>query len=174
MAQAQFDIVAATKKYKAELYEFYLNMGAWRTFRPGRPALTWQRVKFEVSNKPSVPNVPGLYVFTLELEYPSFPEHGYILYVGQTGANSQSGSTSSRTLRERFGEYFHEKRSASGRAAIKYMLNEWDGDLSFYYAPIPNQARISKLEGKLIDATRPPVNRRFVGLEVALPRRAKF
>jgi len=164
-----FDLVAHAKKLKGEMTDIYLDTKAWRKFRAGTPKLVWKRVKFDNANRSALPDAPGLYVFTLELEHPSFPVHGYILYIGMTGAG-----TSKATLRQRFGDYLNEAVSSKPRPAVGYMLRNWSGDLTFYYAEVSNKARISPLEDKLIAATLPPINRRIVDAKISRPLQAAF
>lgn len=169
MPKRRFDLVASKKKLKGEMEDFYLDTKAWRKFKAGRPPLDWKKVKFHASSQGKLPDNPGLYVFTLELEYPSFPNHGYILYVGKTGADA-----STRTLKQRFADYLREKTSIRARPAVQYMLQNWEGDLTFYYTSIVNKQRISRLEDSLIEATKPLINRKFVDAELSKTMKAAF
>ena len=51
------------------------------------PSLTWTTVKFTAAQIRGVIAKPGLYAFSVVTGRAGLPPHGYVLYVGQTGAN---------------------------------------------------------------------------------------
>lgn len=115
------------------------------------PRAQWRSVKFEKTKKDQVPDEPGLYAFVVKIPYEGLPPHGWILYVGQSGHG-----TSTNTLKERFGEYFHDKEH-SRRPKVYYFLNAWDGHIEFHFASLPGRkAELLELETKLLGAFRPP------------------
>lgn len=115
------------------------------------PRLNWQSVKFGPTAKSKVPEQPGLYAFVVRIPFEGLPTHGWVMYIGQTGDGS-----SNATLRSRFGQYLRDKKTPK-RPKVFYMLNAWDGDLEFFYAPEPGRkADLEKLETELLGAFRPP------------------
>jgi hypothetical protein len=162
------DIVDQAAKYKAELRDFFLDVGQWRTFR-SRHRLVWQKTRFESRNLSSVPEERGIYAFTLELSPSKLPAHGYIMYVGITG------DTSSANLRERYAQYLREPRRLKGRPRVVHMLNKWGGDLFFNFVPLPAPSvNLVKLERAILDAIIPPVNERDMSAEIMAARKAAW
>jgi len=165
---AAFDLVKKADQYKAGLYDFFLDIQAWRNFDPGIP-LAWNRVKFGPGTKNDVPEERGLYIFTLEVESLGLPTHGYILYVGITG------NTSAANLRKRYGQYLLETNKGTGRPRVVYMLNKWAGELYFNFMPVPDKAiDLMKIEKSFLDAIMPPVNSSDFSAEIAAPKKAAF
>lgn len=119
------------------------------------PQISWSSVKFEPGQKHHVPTAPGLYAFVVRIPYLGLPTHGWVMYIGQTGDGS-----SYKTLRQRFGEYLHNKKN-NRRPKIFYLLNAWDGQLEFFYTPLPNRkSELVNLETSLLGAFRPPFSDR--------------
>ncbi|WP_404337794.1 hypothetical protein AB2M62_03310 [Sphingomonas sp. MMS12-HWE2-04] len=163
-----FDLIKKTKQIKADSYEFHLHMPTWRKFDPGI-ALKWQRTKFNVSGKEDVPEVRGLYVFTLEAEKLGLPTHGYILYVGITGNKSKAN------LRKRFGQYLLEAKKQNGRPLVMYMLNEWPDDLFFNFMAVPDGAiDLAKIERSFINTVLPPINASDFDGDIGPAKKAAF
>jgi hypothetical protein len=116
------------------------------------PRLNWQSVAFSPSSKALIPLEPGLYAFVVRVPHAGLPPNGWVMYIGQTG-----DGTSSATLRSRFGQYLENKKTPKGRPKVVYMLNAWDGNLEFYFAPErTRKAQLEKLETELLGAFRPP------------------
>jgi hypothetical protein len=163
-----FDIVDQAAKYKAELREFFLDVGKWRTFR-SRHRLAWQKIRFEAQNLSVVPEERGIYAFTLELSPSKLPAHGYIMYVGITG------NTSSANLRRRYAQYLREPESLKGRPRVVHMLKKWDDDLFFNFVPLPAPSvNLAKLERAILDAIIPPINERDMSAEIMAARKAAW
>jgi len=163
----KFDIVDATKKYKGDLHEFYLDMTAWRSFK-SRYKLQWQKVQFGGTDP--VPSEPGIYAFTVEFSPSKLPQHGYIMYIGITGDGA-----SRATLKSRYRQYIRHAANGGGRPRVLYMLQNWQGDLWFNYATFksPN-IDLGKLERDMLSAVIPPINLSDLAADVARARKAKF
>jgi hypothetical protein len=115
--------------------------------------LNWSRVPFRAKLLPTVINKPGIYAFSVAQDGCGLPPHGYVLYVGQTGAKKKEHD---RTLRQRAREYFREKTTGS-RPHIASFLNKWSKCLYFYYAQVdPTKINLLNIETKLNDALIPP------------------
>jgi len=168
MARQQFDLVNFTKKYKGDLYSFYLDLTNWRKFRTAYK-LVWQKQRFEELSQSSIPKERGIYAFTLELSPSKLPTHGYILYIGITG------DTSNANLYKRFAQYILDFKNKRGRPAIVGMLDNWKSDLFFNYVPLPNSTiDLSKMEKSLLNALIPPVNKRDFDAKISKARAAEF
>lgn len=162
------DLVNMTKKYKAELHEFFLDMSEWRLFKT-RFRLDWKKERFNQSRLASIPQHRGIYAFTLEMAEAKLPPHGYILYVGITG------DTSNSNLRTRYGQYLQNLRSENGRPAIVYMLKNWPRDLFFNFVALPNtNVDLARLERAFINCIMPPVNKRDIEAKLSAAVRARF
>jgi hypothetical protein len=162
-----FDLAAAAKAYRGEMQRFFLDMSQWRKFK-SRYRLRWQKVPFAQASKALIPNMRGIYIFTLQLEPSRLPAHGYILYAGQTGA-----ANSSATLRSRFAQYWRNYTTGRGRAKVVFMVQNWKTDLQFNFAPIADTGvNLVKLEKKLLNAVQPPINSKDFDAEITAIRSA--
>jgi hypothetical protein len=131
------------------------------------PRLAWKSVKFAPGSKKDVPEEPGLYAFVVRIPHDGLPPHGWVMYIGQTGDGS-----SSATLRDRFGQYLRDKRACK-RAMVFLMLNMWDGNLEFFYSPLPSRkSELEQLETQLLGAFRPPFTDRTYPASFMSPRHA--
>lgn len=168
MSGKHHDLVDFTKKYKGELYSFFLDMANWKKFRT-RYKLDWRKLPFGPASQHAIPKERGLYVFTAELAKSKMPMHGYILYVGITG------DTSDANLYKRYAQYLLNHRNEDGRPAVYYMLENWKGYLYFNFVPLPNPViDLAKLERAFINAVLPPINKRDVEASISAVKRAAF
>jgi hypothetical protein len=116
-------------------------------------ALSWKQTAFDKANTASVIAQPGIYAFAIQHGAMGLPPHGYIVYVGQAGADK---GHKIRTLRQRFTEYFRDKIKPK-RPAVHYFLNAWETCLVFHFAPVdPNATDLKAIEAALNDAMLPP------------------
>lgn len=168
MPTTSFDLVNATKRYKAENYEFFLSMRSWRKFKT-KYKLAWSKTRFVDGGHPAIPDDRGLYFFTVELAPSKLPAHGYILYIGEAGQDSKN------TLRKRYVQYVREWKGGTGRPAVRFMIDNWMGDLFFNFVALPDEKiDLKKLEHSLLNAIIPPINKRDFDAEIMAPRAAKF
>lgn len=168
MAGKHHDLVNFTKKYKGDSHDFFLDMKSWRTFKTSYK-LAWQKLRFDKATQPSIPKQRGIYAFTLELAPSLLPAHGYILYIGITGDDSNAN------LYKRYAQYLLHLKNEDGRPAIFYMLDNWNGDLFFNFVPLPDKkVDLAKLEKALLNAVAPPVNKKDMDASITSVRAAKF
>jgi hypothetical protein len=167
--QGQYhDLVKNTKRLKADSHSFYLDLKSWRKFKT-KYKLDWQKVRFEKASQPALPHDRGVYAFVLELQPTKLPVHGYIMYVGITGDDSGG------TLYKRYQRYLYEFRTKSGRPAVYYMMENWEGDLHFHYAALPNAAAdLAKIEQSFIKAVLPPINKKDIEASLSKAKAAIF
>ena len=164
-----YDLVKITKKYKGDLHEFYLSMKSWKKFKT-KVKLQWQRTEFRPENQGNIPNVRGVYVFSLEQHALKVPPHGYILYVGITGDGE-----SESTLYKRYGQYLRHQANKTGRPGIEYMLTNWAGYLTFYFCPVENRRiSLARIERSFINAIIPPINKRDMTARITAVKAAAF
>lgn len=168
MAGKHHDLVDHTRKYKAELYSFFLDLKSWRQFK-SKHKLTWQKLRFGATNHGAVPKERGIYAFTVELEPSQMPMHGYLLYVGITG------DTSDANLYKRYAQYLRQRKNKDGRPRMYIALENWADDLFFNFVPLPSPSvNLAKLEKDLINAVKPPVNITDFDAEIMAVRKAAF
>ena len=159
------DIVPLTDTMKGDAMLLHLGADRWSSFATNAP-LAWASVPWRKSQKAEVPAQRGIYAFTVEFANPLLPRHGYILYVGITGDKA-----SARTLRDRFASYFTRKEMEVGRTRVGYMLNKWEGHLSFQYAEVrDHRFNLHKLEKQLCDSIVPFASRNDLSAKI---RKAK-
>lgn len=163
-----FDLVTATKAYKGELHDFFLDLSKWKKFK-SKHKLNWQKTTFSAANKANIPTIRGIYAFTLELIPSQLPAHGYILYVGITG------DASSANLQIRYSQYLRNLEKGDGRPRVQLMLENWDGVLQFNFVPLPDRRiSLAKIERDFINAVIPPVNYADFSSELTAVRKADF
>ncbi len=155
------DLIRSQDEASSYQQEFILWPTRWENY-PAPIPLNWKSVKFEEKNRTTIPEKQGIYAFFVEPQVADFQTNAYLMYVGETGQDSQNN------LRARFGQYFSYKRNEdSDRPHIHRLLNKWDGYLYFYYAEIPhNTMNLDELETMLLDTFLPPYNRRDFSAEV--------
>jgi len=145
------DFVAKADALQADAKRFLLSPTRWRASRVKTP-ITWTYLPFTKANKNLVPEEAGVYAFIVSHDNNHFPGHGFIMYIGITGANGNG-----RTLRLRYGDYLREQQK-NKRPKIHYMLNKYPEDIKFAYSAIPDPAfDLEALELDLNDAILPPV-----------------
>ena len=145
-----YDLVKHADELKADMRNFFISPKQWSKSQVKIP-LAWQDLRFSQENKKNVPKKRGIYAFIINHQNNHFPSHGYIMYIGITGAKSEK-----RTLNDRFGDYLRDKKNDK-RPRINYMLNKYEDDLVFSYVPIDNQKiDLEQLEKDLNDALLPP------------------
>jgi hypothetical protein len=155
--------VLENKVYKAT---FVLNPHAWSK-QDIDPVWKWASVRFEVASASSLPDAPGLYAFVLRVPFKGLPEHGWVLYLGETG-----DSSSKHTIKKRFRDYLREKNNRK-RLDIHMMLNVWDDNLEFFYLPLPSEKhRLKHLETRLLDTLKPPFTKQGYSAQEQAPQSA--
>lgn len=117
------------------------------------PALTWDSVSYGDVEADRVPaDKRGVYAFAVCQNNNVLPPHGYILYIGIAGRDSQ------RPLRDRYRDYLNAKKVMK-RARIARMIGTWHQVLRFYFAPVDEDVSsedLKTLEQQLNTALMPP------------------
>ena len=115
--------------------------------------LSWSSVPYGRSDLDQVPdNMRGIYAFVVSHCNPVLPHHGYVLYVGIAGHNSN------RSLRARYRDYLNTKKILK-RDRVKAMISKWANVLHFVYAPVElnvSSDDLIALEREVSGALLPP------------------
>ena len=127
--QGQHDIAIATVKK----HTFQLTLNADRISTPvipRPPALNWQSIKFNAEDEiDRVPNDKrGVYAFVISSDANPMPVHGYIMYIGIAGRDSN------RSLRTRYRDYLSTNKVLL-RPKINYLIANWYSVLRFFLPP---------------------------------------
>lgn len=130
--------------------EFILSPVQWAAF--SAPCdLEWYWVPFGRANRGDLPDEKGVYAFVVEPTLDNVFTHGYVMYIGQTGHESN------HTLKKRFGDYLSNQRNINRRHGIHYLLNKWSSHLFFYFSEVDDSAvSLKSVEKALNDALLPP------------------
>lgn len=145
------DFVKKVDALKADIQHFMLSPSCWRTSRVKTP-INWLQVEFNKANRAAIPHDPGVYAFIVRHNNNHFPVHGFIMYIGITGAKGNG-----RTLYDRYGDYLREQ-IFDKRAKVHYMLSKYSEDIYFAYSTVTDPAiDLEALELDLNDAIIPPV-----------------
>ena len=133
------------------------------------PGLDWQAINYGTEDLELVPDDKrGIYAFAVRINSQILPPHGYILYMGIAGENSD------RSLRERYRDYLSPQKIMR-RAGIARMIGNWHQVLQFLFAPIDDTVTtedLKQLENQLNTALIPPYSQRDIDAEVRTRRRA--
>ena len=133
------------------------------------PKLKWFAVKYGNAGIEHVPDDKrGIYAFAVRIDNQVFPPHGYILYIGIAGRNSN------RSLRERYREYLNTKKIMK-RAHIARMIGNWHEVLQFTFAPVDDNVSsedLQNLEIQLNSALIPPYSQQDMNADIRKLRRA--
>ena len=131
--------------------------------------LSWYSIQYGEEEIHKVPDDKrGVYAFAVCQQSTVLPPHGYILYIGIAGKDSD------RPLRERYKDYLNGKRIMK-RKKIAFMIGNWHQVLRFFYAPVDDAFStedLQKLELQLNTALLPPYSDRDMIAEVRDMRRA--
>lgn len=158
MPSKRVDFINRNKGYKCQ---FVLNPTSLKNCTLNC-ALSWEKVEFNKSNKSLIPQEKGVYAFIVENNRNDLPVHGYVMYVGQAGQDSD------HNLQKRYGNYLSDKENENTkRDVIHYFLNNWEDSLHFYYAVVKDKSmNLEEIERGLNDAFIPPYSTNDFSAEV--------
>lgn len=115
--------------------------------------LSWQSINYGEADADKVPNNKrGIYAFAVYHPSKVLPPHGYVLYIGIAGRDSN------RSLQARYRDYLNAGMVMK-RPRIARMIGDWHKVLKFFYAPIDDSVSASVLksiENQLNTALLPP------------------
>ncbi len=133
------------------------------------PTLAWKSISYGDAELDKVPNDKrGVYAFAVCQANNVLPPHGYILYIGIAGRDSE------RSLRDRYKDYLNEKKVIK-RARIARMIGTWHQVLRFFFAPVEDNISsedLKMLEKQLNTALMPPFSENDLDAELRQKRRA--
>ena len=133
------------------------------------PTLAWDSVTYGDEELDKVPDDRrGVYAFAVCHADDVLPPHGYILYIGIAGKNSE------RPLRDRYKDYLNEKK-VKKRERIARMIGTWHSVLRFFFAPVDDEVSneaLQTLERQLNTALMPPFSEGDLEAETRQKRRA--
>lgn len=115
--------------------------------------LVWNSIPFGDEDLDQIPgDKRGVYAFSVCEPSDVLPPHGYVLYIGIAGRDSN------RSLRERYRDYRNVKKVMK-RAGIARMIADWHDVLRFFFAPVDEEVssdELKQLEVQLNTAMMPP------------------
>lgn len=133
------------------------------------PTLSWDSICFGDEELDRVPNDKrGVYAFAVCHKDEVLPPHGYILYIGIAGRDSE------RALRDRYKDYLNVKKVMK-RDRIALMIGTWKQVLRFYFAPVGDEVSsedLKAMEQQLITALMPPFSVGDLDADTRRKRRA--
>ncbi|MCY4137765.1 MAG: hypothetical protein OXF56_05815 [Rhodobacteraceae bacterium] len=150
LAQENDAAISAIKAYEIR---FVLNTEKILSLDASQHPLEWRSIKFGTNERDRVPDDKrGVYAFVISDPQAFLPPHGYIMYIGIAGKNSN------RSLRERYGDYLTNSK-VKLRPHIRNMIVQWHPILRFHFAPVAEDYstdQLTALEDRLITAFLPP------------------
>lgn len=151
--------------------EFILSSDKMRRDDYDVDKLTWDSIHFgDDAEIEKIPNDKrGIYAFAICHPSNILPPHGYVIYVGIAGLQSD------RPLRERYKDYLNERHLQKKRPHIAHMIGNWQDVLRFYFAPIDDSfssENLEKLEKQINTALMPPFVRGDLEADTKQKKRA--
>lgn len=142
------DLLPDPNKPGGHEYRFLLWPKQWTLYNFS-DLFNWEIHPFQRDKVDQIPIEPGVYCFIIQPGIANHPYCSYLMYVGMT----------KRPLRERFKQYFSEKRNIeNGRPKILKLLHVYQDYLHFCCTGIAETERIEDIEDKLLNAFIPPCN----------------
>ena len=133
------------------------------------PELDWASISYGDAEINQVPDDKrGVYAFAICQRSDVLPPHGYILYIGIAGRDSE------RPLRARYKDYLNEKK-VKKRDRIARMIGTWHEVLRFFFAPVEDDFSsddLKSLEKQLNTALLPPFSEGDLEADTKRKRRA--
>ena len=131
-------------------------------------SLDWKSIPYGEEHKNEVPDDKrGIYAFVICHPSKVLPQHGYVLYMGIAGKNSN------RSLRRRYQDYL-SIGSLRKRPPIDDMVRRWRDALWFFFAPVGCEISsddLQKLEIQLNTALTPTYVQRDLDATVGRGKR---
>ena len=131
--------------------------------------LAWRSIPYGHDQIHEVPNDKrGIYAFAISHPSDVLPPHGYILYIGIAGRDSD------RSLQERYRDYLNRGKVRK-RERIARMIVCWRSILRFLFAPVEESVTsedLKNMERRLNTALMPPLSINDVDAETRQMRRA--
>lgn len=134
------------------------------------PVLTWQSIQYGVADE--ITQIPadkrGIYAFVAQSPNNALPLHGYVMYIGIAGRDSN------RSLRERYRDYLSWGHILK-RPLVSRMIIDWCDILRFYYVSVEDDVsseELKRIEEQLNSALLPPFSQRDIEAEIGKMRRA--
>ena len=150
-ALTQADLAA--REMLAYRISFVLNTGNILGLGEPEHALEWSSIRYGTEEIDKVPDDKrGIYAFVISDRRAFLPPHGYIMYIGIAGKDSN------RSLRDRYRDYFSTSQ-VKRRVPIITMIVRWNRILRFFFAPVAESVspeQLKALEQNLITAFLPP------------------
>ncbi len=119
--------------------------------------LAWHSIKFDKAEFKKLPNDKrGVYALVLCEPNSALPQHGYVLYIGIAGRDSN------RSLRSRCGDYLNAKKLIKARQGIAFAIGNWRDVLHLFYVAVDDSVSnsdLKQLERELNGALMPPYSR---------------
>ena len=115
--------------------------------------LNWNSIGFGANEIDKVPDDKrGIYAFVISDQRTFLPPHGYVMYIGIAGRNSN------RSLRARYEDYLITSQVVR-RPLINALITRWCPILRFHFAPVSadiSSPQLKSIERRLITAFLPP------------------
>lgn len=161
------DLTEEIAKYKVS---FILSPEKMMANEHAIEALAWDSVSY--GNEEELERVPvdkrGIYAFAICRNSDVLPPHGYVLYIGIAGRDSD------RPLRARYKDYLNA-RNVRRRVRIARMIGTWHPVLRFFFAPIDDDVSsddLKALEKQLNTALMPPFSEGDLEADIKQKRKA--
>ncbi len=131
--------------------KFILSPKRWRDFDSLEYELIWKSIRFIKSDIATLPDMPGIYCFSISIRSRGIPVSNYIMYIGKT---------EKQTLNDRVSQYTL-KSTLRRRVEIQHLVKYYHPYITINYCECdPELIDINKLEDELINCIIPPFNNR--------------
>jgi hypothetical protein len=132
---------------------FIMSPTQWNTILGQHLTFNWNEVKFSETNRNTLPQVEGLYLFTASPKKVNASFINYLFYVGETD-----------NINRRFGNYLDKvDHPKSGQYRVYTIIDDFPDNLYFHYVELPGLNTIGRrvIEDQFLVAFLPPINSKF-------------
>jgi hypothetical protein len=113
----------------------------------------WEQKDFPPADLSEIPKEPGVYVFVVKTDVFDFPCANGLFYIGKA-----------TNLYQRISAYIGKENIRllnTERPLVWRMINVWSGHLKYFFTTTADVKLAENLENQMINALRPPFNRKY-------------
>jgi len=132
---------------------FILSPDQWTTLNGVYHTFVWNEIKFDIANRDTLPEVEGLYFFTVSPKRTSAMFLNYLFYVGETG-----------NINTRYSNYLDKiDNPKSGQYKVYTIIDDFPDDLYFHYVELAGHDMVKRriIENVFLTGYIPPINTKY-------------
>ena len=148
LIESAADLLKVVEEFRGHTHEITLVPRLWNSYA-GKKVVTWSSHLLSKSERPQIPDKPGIYTFLVQPGVATHPANSCLVYVGKAAS-----------LRDRSGDYLTRERRIAGRPKLVLLLNQYPKHIWFCYALYPKE-KLTEAEEEFQRTFLPPANDQF-------------